>query len=106
MIMPGVSVEKAYGYETPEMFCSEVGVCLILLVKVDQIRNSYECIPGYSRFNHSFAPNPQGRWMTVVCSSEHLFELAPVDVVTPRRPRDAGGNVVFAIFFGSGLKSV
>ena len=103
MIMPGVSVEKACGHETPEKFCSGVGVCLILLVEVDQNHNSYECIPGYSRFNHSFAPNPQGRCMTVVCSSEHLLKLAPVDVVTPRRPRDAGGNVVFADFFWVGV---
>jgi len=61
MIMPGVSVEKAYGHETPEMFCSEVGVCLILLVEVDQNHLSYECIPGYSRFNHSFETKSTGQ---------------------------------------------
>jgi hypothetical protein len=61
MIMPGVSVEKACGHETPEKFCSGVGVCLILLVEVDQNHLSYESIPGCSRFNHSLGIKSTGK---------------------------------------------
>jgi hypothetical protein len=92
--MPGVSVEKACGHETPEKFCSGVGVCLILLGGRSE-PPLVNASPATAASIIRWVPNPQGSCMTVMCSPEHLFELAPVDVVTPRRPRDAGGNVMF-----------
>jgi hypothetical protein len=56
--MPGISIEKPRGHEMPEWFSSESET---VLEEVDPIRNSCECIPGYSPFNHSLCTKSAGQ---------------------------------------------
>ena len=74
--MPGISIEKPRGHEMPEWFSSESETVLSSWRKSIRSAARVNASPATAASIILSAPSQQDSFMTVMCSSEHLFELA------------------------------